>query len=85
MANKKSVKKVENKKEEVKVEKVKTEDKRILTNFRIAVLYTICALCWIASGTLEYSANKKIPYLDICVSIILIILAIVYFRKNDSK
>lgn len=82
MANKKSVKKVENKKEEVKVEK---REKKILTNFRIAVLYTICALCWIASGTLEYSANKKIPYLDICVSIILIILAIVYFRKNDSK
>lgn len=82
MANKKSVKKVENKKEEVKVEKI---EKKLLTNFRIAVLYTICALCWIASGTLEYSANKKIPYLDICVSIILIILAIVYFRKNDSK
>ena len=88
MANKKTNnnKKI-SKKEEVKVEKVKkkenkVEEKKLLSDKKIAILYVICALCWVASAILEYVGNKKISYLDICISVILIILAVVYFRKS---
>ena len=88
MATKKKIKKVAEKVEVTKVrkEEVKSTPKRILSDFKIAVLYSLCALCWIVSGILEYTANKKVPYLDICISIALIVFACVYFKKDkDSK
>lgn len=74
-------------KEEVKVEKVekKEEERKLLSDFKIAVLYSICALCWLLSGILEYVASKKVPYLDIVITIILVVLALVYFKKDKKN
>ena len=86
---KKTTNKVTTKKEVVKVEKVekeeKTENQKLLTDLRIAVLYTICAGCWLLSGILEYISSKKISYVDYIITIVLAALAVVYFRKNNKN
>ena len=90
MANKKSTKKAEVKKQTKKVVKeevkeVKKEEKKLLSDLKIAILYIVCALCWLISGILEYVASKKIPYLDIVITIVLVVLAVVYFKKDKKN
>ena len=92
MANKKNTKKTAKKelvkKEVVKTEKVKLEKKeerKLLSDKNIAILYLVCALCWLVSGIFEYIGNKKIPYLDIIITVLLIVFSIIYFKKHKNS
>ena len=81
-------------KEKVKVEKVNKKEKKEETkkdwkmNYKlIAILYLLCAFCWLVSGVLNviYDGEQILYILDFALTAVWLYLALVYIRKDKEN
>ena len=71
-----------------KKENVKETKKEWKMNYKlIAILYLLCAFCWLATGILNivYDGEKILYILNFALTAVWIYLAIVYFRKDKES
>ena len=66
------------KKKEVK------NNKKVLNNKLIGILYLLCSICWIVSGILD-TMSKSNGLLSYIVGGVLLILSIFYFYKVKKE
>ena len=60
-------------------------NKRLLNDKLVAILYTVCAALWLASGILDIVAGGKKWIIDFIITVLLLALGIIYFIKDKKN